>query len=226
MQNIGRLLFGVVLLVAGILFLLDLGDYVNATEIIGNWWPIVVIAFGLVSLIGPARSVIGGTIVIIVGVILLLATLDIIAVSAAELILPLILIAVGIGVLFVRSGMRAGADPYNTVSGFAVFGGQDIVSRSDAFKGGSLSALFGGVSLDLRQATIDPDGAGIDIFAAFGGIDVIVPRGWRVTVSGMPIFGAFEDSVDRSVEPEPDAPQVRVGGVVLFGGVDVKHEKD
>lgn len=226
MTNPGRFLIGLLLLVAGVLILLDVADYADGAEILRTWWPLAVIAFGLVSLIGPARSVIGGTIVTLVGIVLLIATLDVIAVDPGELFLPLVLIAVGLGILFIRAGHRAGGDPNNNVSGFAMFGGQDIVSRADRFAGGSLTALFGGCTLDLRQAELHPEGAQIETFAAFGGIDVIVPRGWRVTVSGMPLFGAFEDNIDKSVPPEPGSPPIRVSGVVLFGGVEVKHQPD
>lgn len=225
MNNPGRLLIGVLLLAAGILFLLDVAEYVDGGEIIGTWWPLAVIAFGLVSLMGPARSIIGGGIVILVGLVLLIATLGILPVSAGEIVLPLILIAVGLGLLFVRAGYRGG-DPHNTVNGFAVFGGQDIVSRADRFTGGSLTAIFGGATLDLRQAALDSEGAQVETFAAFGGIDIIVPRGWRVTVSGMPLFGAFEDHADRSARVEPETPTFRVSGIALFGGIEVKHKPD
>jgi hypothetical protein len=224
MNNPGRLLLGVGLLVVGILYLLDLADYVNAGSVIRTWWPLAVIAFGLLALIGPSRSLIGGGIVTGVGVILLVASLGLLPVSAGDLILPLILIAVGGGLLLVRSGVTAGGDSRNRVNGFAMFGGQTTVARSESFTGGSVTALFGGIDLDLRSATLAPDGAGIETFAAFGGINVIVPRGWRVTVSGMPLFAAFEDKVDRSVTPEPDAPHLVVSGIALFGGVEVKHE--
>jgi hypothetical protein len=224
MNNPGRLLLGVGLLVVGILFLLDLADYVNAGSVIRTWWPLAVIAFGLMALIGPSRSLIGGAIVTGVGVILLVASLGLLPVTAGELILPLILIAVGGGLLLVRSGVTAGGDSRDRVNGFTMFGGQTTVARSESFTGGSVTALFGGIDLDLRSATLSPDGAGIETFAAFGGINVIVPRGWRVTVTGMPLFAAFEDKVDRSVAPEQDASHLVVSGIALFGGVEVKHE--
>jgi hypothetical protein len=224
MNNPGRLLLGIGLLVVGVLFLLDLGDYVDAGSILRTWWPVAVIAFGVVALIGPSRSRIGGTIITVAGVILLASSLDLVPVSPGELILPLILIAVGLGLVFVRSGIASAGDSSNRVNGFTMFGGQNINARSESFTGGSLTAVFGGIDLDLRSAKLALDGAGIETFTAFGGINVIVPRGWRVTVSGMPLFAAFEDNIDRSVPPEPGSPHLVVSGVALFGGVEVKHE--
>lgn len=224
MNNPGRLLLGIGLLLAGVLFLLDIGDYVDAGSIISTWWPLAVIAFGVIALIGPSRSLIGGTIITLVGVVLLTASLDLLPVSAGELFLPLVLIAVGLGLLLVRSGIAASGDSQNRVNGFAMFGGQSIVASSEVFSGGSLTAMFGSIDLDLRSTALAPEGAGVETFAAFGGINVIVPRGWRVTVNGMPLFASFEDNIDRSIEPEPGAPHLVVSGVVLFGGVEVKHE--
>jgi hypothetical protein len=226
MNNPGRLLLGIGLLVAGILFLLDIGDVVNAGQVIGTWWPVAVIAFGVMALIGPSRSLIGGGIITLAGVVLLVASLGALPVSAGELVLPLILIAVGLGLLLVRSGIAASGDASNRVNGFAMFGGQTIVARTPEFSGGSLTALFGGVELDLRNTTLRTEGAAVETFAAFGGVEVVVPRGWRVTVNGMPLFASFEDKIDRSIQPGPDAAHLVVSGVAVFGSVEVKHDPD
>jgi hypothetical protein len=46
--------------------------------------------------------------------------------------------------------------------------------------------------LDLRDTHIDSE-ASVDAFALFGSVAIPVPMGWRVTLNGLPIFGAFED---------------------------------
>jgi predicted membrane protein len=224
MNNPGRLLLGIGLLVAGVLFLLDIGDYVNAGSVISTWWPLAIIAFGVMALIGPARSLIGGAIITFVGLILLSASLGLLPVRASELFFPLILIAIGLGLILVRARVSASGDERNQVNGFAMFGGQTIVARTETFAGGSLTALFGSLELDLRSTSLEPGGAAVETFTMFGGTSVIVPRGWRVTISGMPLFGSFDDKIDRSIEPTPDAPHLMVSGVAAFGGVEVKHE--
>lgn len=228
MNNPGRLLLGIGLLVVGGLYLLDLGDIVDAGSIVSNWWPLAVIAFGIMALIGPSRSMVGGSIITFAGVVLLIASLDLLPVSASELIFPLILISVGLGLLLIRSGITTSGrgDPRSQINGFTVFGSQNIVSRAESITGGALTAIFGSIDLDLRATRPAPDGAGIEVFAAFGSVNVAVPRGWGVTVSGMPLFASFEDKIDRSIEPEPDAPRLVISGVALFGGVEIKHESD
>jgi predicted membrane protein len=221
--NPGRLLFGLILMVAGALFLLDLADMLDAGRIISTWWPLVFIAFGFVALSSSARSLFAAGVLFVAGTILLLANLDVFPVSAGELVLPIILMAVGAGILFVRSGPRRDADPNDTVNAFAAFGGQEVRSRSQGFKGGSATALFGGVTIDLRSAMLDPDGAGIDTFAAFGSVEIVVPHGWQVIVRGMPVFGGFQDSTAHDATMPDGAPTLTVSGVAAFGGVEVKN---
>jgi hypothetical protein len=56
---------------------------------------------------------------------------------------------------------------------------------------------------------LDPDGATLAVTAAFGGVDVIVPRGWRVESKGTPIFGGFDNTADAPPEGT-DAPTLTV----------------
>jgi predicted membrane protein len=228
MNNPGRLLLGIGLLAAGILFLLDLGDIVNASSIIGTWWPLAVIAFGVTALIGPSRSMIGGSIITFAGVVLLIASLGLLPVSPGELVFPLILISVGLGLLLIRSRTPSSSESgtEGKVGGFAIFASQNIVSRADTISSGAVTSIFGSAELDLRATQPAPGGAGIEVFTVFGSITIIVPRGWRVTVNGMPLFASFEDNIDRSVEPAADAPHLEISGVAVFGSVEVTHQPD
>jgi hypothetical protein len=99
----------------------------------------------------------------------------------------------------------------------AVFDGIDLTSRATAFRGGSALAWFGGVSLDLRQATLAP-GARLTVHAVFGGVAVRVPPEWRVESSLSSIAGGVDT---RSGTESPDAPTLTVAGRALFGGIAV-----
>jgi hypothetical protein len=60
---------------------------------------------------------------------------------------------------------------------------------------------------------------------AFGGIEILVPKGWRISVRSTPIFGGLDDETDHSERPEADAATLHVDAVTIFGGVDIRHEK-
>lgn len=88
-----------------------------------------------------------------------------------------------------------------------------------------LTAIFGGITLYLRDAVPAPDGASVNATSAFGGIELLVPRGWRVSVRCVLIFGGVEDKTDRAQPAADDAPALHVDAVCVFGGVEIKHDK-
>lgn len=222
----GRILFGLALIALGVLFLLDRADVLEAGEAIRDWWPLAVVAVGIGQLFDRPRSLLGPGIVIAVGVILLLFTTDVVTGSVFALLWPALLIAIGLTILL-RHGRgsepsREGGSTGDVVRATAVFGGHDIVSRSSAFRGGSATAVFGGVTIDLRNARLADEGATIDVTAILGGVEIVVPRGWRVATSGTPILGGIENKTEGETA---EGPELRVDALTILGGADIKHER-
>ena len=81
-------------------------------------------------------------------------------------------------------------------------------------------AFMGGVDLDFTQAVLAPGTTEIFIFALMGGVDIKVPPGINVDMSGLPIMGGFDDRSDGIVDDR--APTLRLRGVVVMGGVEVR----
>lgn len=98
-----------------------------------------------------------------------------------------------------------------------IFGGENLVSSADPFYGGKILAMYGGTVLDLRKATPAPTGIYLDVLIWMGGINLVVPQGWRVDFTGKVIFGGFDDATQTTADP--DSPTVRIGGVIMFGGL-------
>jgi Cell wall-active antibiotics response 4TMS YvqF/Domain of unknown function (DUF5668) len=221
----GRILLGLGLVTVGVLFLLDQAGTIDAGDVIGDWWPTIIIAIGLVQLAERPRAPVGPLIVVGVGAVLLLTQLDVVGGDVWRFVWPVALVLVGLAFLLRRPGPRpAGGRQEDLVRSTAFFGGTEIVSTSQRFQGGSATAIFGGVTLDLRQARLDPDGATVVVAALFGGVDIIVPRGWRVESKGTPIFGGFDNKTDTPPEGNK-APALTVDMSVLFGGAEIKHDK-
>lgn len=89
-------------------------------------------------------------------------------------------------------------------------------------------AVMGGVDIDLRRARMESNDTEIIAVAIMGGIDIIVPEDVRLTVQGTGLMGGFCSSTSRDVviaghDLPPDAPRVRVTGLALMGGVDVRR---
>jgi hypothetical protein len=85
----------------------------------------------------------------------------------------------------------------------------------------SVVAVLGGVQLDLREARFSQREVTIDVFTLMGGVDIMVGDDVEVDVSGFGIMGGFDH---RASGPGlPGAPKVRVVGLALMGGVNVRR---
>jgi hypothetical protein len=84
-------------------------------------------------------------------------------------------------------------------------------------------AVMGGGELDLRDAKLGPGVTEIEIFTMWGGVEILVPDGVRVDVSGMGVMGGFSAS-GGSTSEDPNAPVLRVSGLAIMGGVDVRRK--
>jgi predicted membrane protein len=217
-MNWGRLFFGLLVVAVGVILLLDNAGTLDAWEIFSTWWPTVVILAGILTFVANPRHWPVALIITAVGVSFLLANLDI--VDIGDFIIPAAIILVGLLVLFGR-GLGSRTEAGDRVNSFNIFSGSEIASHSKQFKGGSISAIFGGAEVDLRDAVPEPD-ARLDVFTAFGGVEVKVPEGWHVAVKGLPLFGGIENVTAKEAVPA-DAPTFAVNATVLFGGLEIKH---
>jgi hypothetical protein len=100
----------------------------------------------------------------------------------------------------------------------AVFDGIDLRSEASEFKGGSMLAWFGGISLDLRDAVL-ADGARLSVNTFLGGIAVTTPPNWRIEGNARAVFGGVK--VDTPAQDDPDAPVLTIEGRALLGGIAI-----
>lgn len=222
-----RLIFGLTLIAIGVAYSLDRLGYLHAGDIL-RWWPVVLVLAGLGKLFSPGSSASRWTGLLLAGIggWLLLEEARILYVSFWDW-WPVLLLL--FGARFVLEGLRGAsrtpADVGHSINGLAMLGGGTRSSSSADFQGGDLVAFMGGFDIDLRQARIQHSPAVIDAFAFWGGIDLRVPDDWHVTVNGIPLLGAFEDSTDPVDDVDRDGPrqELIVKGYAIMGGVDVKN---
>jgi len=84
-------------------------------------------------------------------------------------------------------------------------------------------AIMGNAVVDLQGAEFEGDELKLNAISWMGGVEIIVPEGVDVELSGFAIMG------DRSMKLEggvfPDAPLVRVDAYAVMGSVEVRHPK-
>jgi hypothetical protein len=85
--------------------------------------------------------------------------------------------------------------------------------------------LMGGVTLDLREARFEARETTIEAYAIMAGVDIIVNQWTQVIVEGIGIMGDFSEARSKvQAEIGPDSPVVRVRGMALMAGVNVKRK--
>lgn len=102
----------------------------------------------------------------------------------------------------------------------AVMGGSDRKGRWQLHRRTTALAVLGGVTLDLRGASIDGPEVELRCFAFLGGVDVIVPEGVPVDFGGFVLMGGRDEKI-ADVPEVAGAPVVRVRGYGMWGSVDV-----
>ncbi|GAG53764.1 unnamed protein product [marine sediment metagenome] len=225
-----KMIIGLVVICAGILFLLE-----NMGVAIGvdmwDFWPVALILIGLSHISKPpeTRHGFSGAIFIIVGVLFLLNNLDIIVFDIGTF-WPIIVILIGMAIIkdAVWGGHKAPSSS-NTFNLSFVLGGAEYKFASDQFKGGKVSAFMGGGTIDLRDADIQNDDIIIDAFVVMGGIEIRVPRNWHVNIEGTPILGGIDNKTvvmskqEVAANPEKEIRKLTIKGMSIMGGIEVKN---
>jgi predicted membrane protein len=224
----GRLIFGLTVIGLGVLFLLDELGTIDASAVL-RWWPLALLAYGLMRLTGTGcrQHMASGGIITLIGSWLLLRAMGVLPFGLHDF-WPIVLIALG-GIM-VAGGFRRGRagaetgrsrDAASSLSAFAFWSGVDRKVVTQSFEGGDITAFMGGHEIDLRAARMAGESAAIDLFVMMGGVDMRIPEDWTVSYDGVLIMGGVEDRT------RPPAGEVRgrliLRGFVMMGGIEVKN---
>lgn len=216
-----RTWLGILIIVIGIGFLLERTDIISFTSLLSSWWPLILVIIGLLQLVTRSHAAaFTGPIFIIVGALLLLNELT--DVYLLPYLWPLIIIYIGFVVIFHREKHEKNINRNNVLDSISLFSGADIKSKSNPFQGGSILTVFGGADIDLRDAVITDDEITIEITSVFGGVSLKVPENIQVEISGVPIFGGWEDKTRNNKVDNSNQPILYLKCVTIFGGVEVR----
>jgi hypothetical protein len=227
-QALPRLVIGLSLAAFGIVYTLSNLGLVEAGSVL-RFWPALFVLFGLAR-IGASRSrtdVVHGGLWTLVGAALLLDRLHLLPVRVWDL-WPLLLVFFGASMVMRAMGRRSplpvasDEEDGSTVHALAVMSGVQRRTTSLAFRGGSLTAVMGGIEVDLSGARMVAERAVIDCFACWGGIEITVPAGWVVRSRVMPLMGGYTAKVQPPAPGEANG-ELLVTGWAVMGGIVVKQ---
>jgi predicted membrane protein len=230
-QGTHRLGIGILLVAIGLFILLDNLQVLELGPFLSRWWPLLIILVGLWKLlIWGAQSLSSGSLLMVIGILCLLATLGVITWSDLFQIWPVFLIVIGAWILLrptrhLSEKLRAAeGEDIDMVDAWALFGGAERQVSSSQFKGGKATAMFGGIEIDLREARLAEGEQSLDLTAVFAGIEIRVPEDWDVWVTGSPIFGGIDDKrTGRMNGQGTSGGRLHINAFAMFGGVEIKN---
>jgi predicted membrane protein len=223
----GRIFWGLILIIIGILFLLDRMGQIDFGSFFSRYWPLLLILAGLWHLLANnLRNAAGGVILIIIGSVFMLAKLEILGRSAWHYVWPLLLIILGVWILFgLTAGRSSESHPgakENELDAFVMLSGLKRRIESQNFQGGKATSILGGIELDFTRARLAEGRAAIELTAILGGIEVRVPQTWRVEVEGRPLLGGIEDK--HTFAPGTETAQtLHLKASAILGGIEIKE---
>jgi hypothetical protein len=224
----GRVFWGLILILLGGLFLLDQLGRLDFGDVMSTYWPVIIILIGLSTILGNGfRRVGGGLILILIGVFFQARELGYLPENIWHYAWPVLIILVGLWLLFGGVFRRRAHPAFPVDAGTdmditAILSGQNRRFNAASFKGGRATAVMGGVEIDLTEATLEGGQATIELTAIMGGIDLRVPRDWRVVINATPILGGVSDERKNVMDAAPKAT-LYVKATAIMGGVEIKN---
>lgn len=221
-KRITKIVWGFLWIVLGIILAGYALGIIHISHFFEGWWTLFLIVPSVISILCNGFNIFP-TIMLTAGALLLLECQGItIAPVIGKLIIPIILIVVGLN-LVIKSLINPSRQIEKTTTKDTEYGvtfsSKKIVYPNKAYPGSELDAIFGGLTLDLRNAVLTED-VRIDCTAVFGGIDIYVPENVRVKDYTNALFGGVDNKYrNRTSE---DGPIIYLNGIVLFGGITVK----
>jgi len=223
------LVLGVGVMLLGLVLSLNaLPEFRNSRvlEFVKNLWPLILVFMGIAKFRqseGQRRR--GGYALIIGGLFALVMVFGHGHFDA--LIGPAILLAVGIFIVLHALKRYRGVpielkQSGGFLQGLAILSGFRHRSDGAVFRGGELTAIFGGLEVDLRNAVLEGSSVRLDICAIFGGGRLWIPEGWDLSIQTTAIAGSVEDKTAPRPLDGGARPRLVITGLVLFGGLEIR----
>lgn len=225
MKKTGNILWGIVLIIIGVVFGLNALEITEIDIFFDGWWTLFIIVPSFIDLFKEKNKT-GNIICLLIGVLLLLACQDIISFGLIwKLAFPVALIIFGLSIIFkdvinnkIKNEMKK-VNNKDSKEYCAIFSSQQFNMANEEFKGCELNCVFGGIDIDLRDAKIKND-AIINASAIFGGIEIIVPENVNVKIVSNSIFGGTSD--ERKNKTTNEKITLYINATAIFGGIDIK----
>jgi hypothetical protein len=228
-----RVFFGITVAILGVLFLLRTFGYFPF-----DWedsWEVVLIIVGTLIGIKSGFRNHAWWILILIGSANLIPEFRIMGHSSEQLLWPVVMIIAGLMVALRPRrhtfrydekripNMETKINAADTLNVDVVFGGRKEIVTSKNFRGGVVSATFGGADINLMQADSPDPEIIMEFKISFGGAEIIVPSHWEIQNEISPSFGSVDDErIIQTSSTTEERKKLILRGSCSFGSIEIK----
>ncbi len=215
-KNWQPILWGLLLVAVGIIIFLNIAGITS----IKLWSYIVGIVFivGGINAIANSKKNVFGYFLILIGLFIILKKALGLSFNPLYFI-PIIIIVAGVSFIFSVFTFKSNVN--TSASSFIIFSGREERTFAPDFKGKSITCIFGGYDIDLREHTFTND-IQFNIFTMFGGADIIVPENVNLQINPTSIFGGISNSTKNASDNQYT---IHINTLCFFGGVSICNHR-
>ncbi len=233
MKKAKAILCGLLIITFGIIIGGNALGIFNINMFFSGWWTLFIIIPSIFGLITEKEKY-SCLAFLIAGIVFLLASQNVFSFETAwTVILASVIILIGLSIIIktafknsndkeVEKKIKDNKDGDSMDIQTAIFSGNDRVYNNEEFTGADLTAIFGGVDLDLLKAKFTKDTV-IKAYCLFGGISIRVPENVKVKVKSGYAFGGVSD--ERKQVSEKAKYTIYIDAAGGFGGISIEDKE-
>jgi predicted membrane protein len=224
-----RFVLGGLIILAGILLVMkNLGALPWQISDIVFSWQMLLIVIGIIN-ISRRNHFVPGVILIAIGSYFLIPEFTNTPELFSKFFWGGILMLLGVMIILRTlsyKGMRHTAftdgDSHDYVDEISIFGGSEKRMTTKNFRGGKITSIFGGSTIDFTDSKLAEGQNELDVMSLFGGFKIIVPVDWTIKIEAMSILGGISDKRNRYTD-DSSGKLLIIKGIALFGGGEIKN---
>jgi predicted membrane protein len=224
-----RFILGGLVILAGILLVLkNIGALPwEISEVIFSW-QMLLIVIGIIS-ISRRNNFVPGIILIAIGSYFLIPEFTNTPELFSKFFWGGILMLIGVMIILrtlshkgIHHSPVTGTDDQDYVDEICIFGGSEKRMTTKNFRGGKITSIFGGSTIDFSDSKLAEGQNELDVLSIFGGFKIIVPVDWTIKIETMSILGGIADKRARYTD-DASGRVLIIKGLSLFGGGEIKN---
>lgn len=215
-----KLIFALLLILSGILIILDKLTLFTMSGIFTQWWPLLIVFYGLSFF--KKNSFKEAIFITTIGLLFLMSNLSYINFKWYQMIFPAILIFIGLRMLNFKTFKTSKHLSTTRLDNVSVMSGFSSNINSNNFEGGSVTTIMGSAEINLSEASTGKEIIYLELTTIMGGIDVKLPKNWKVEVTAIPILGGIDYKGNTDNLQDFDTI-LKINAFCIFGGIDINY---